>query len=363
MVRSLALSGVVLSAMFVVSVTAQVPTTGAGLYDLACARCHGDDGRGVEPDQVAFDVPVPDFTDCSFSSREPDADWIAVASEGGPVRGFDETMPAFGEALNEEQLQQVVDYIRTFCDSDEWARGELNLPRPLVTEKAYPEDEAVSTVSTELERPGAVVNELVYERRVGARHQLELKIPFGIRESQMGGDWRAGIGDIAVGWKTVVFHSLSSGSIVSLGAELNLPTGEVDGFGRGTTIFEPHIAVGKLLPSDAFIHLQAVAEFPADPDVADSEFKWRGVLGRTWTRGRFGRAWTPMVEVLGETEFQGGPVNWDLVPQLQVTLNTRQHVLGNIGIMIPVSRSDTRSARLLLYIMWDWFDGGFFAGW
>lgn len=362
--RSLVLCGMGLSAAVCAdAAAAQVPTTGDGLYELACARCHGGDGRGVEPDQVAFDVPVPDFTDCSFASREPDADWIAVAFAGGPVRGFDETMPAFGEALSEEQLGHIMDYIRTFCGNDDWPRGELNLPRPLITEKAYPEDEAVTTISTELEQPGAIINELVYERRVGARHQLEVKVPFGIRESSTGGDWTAGIGDIALGWKTVLFHSLPSGSIVSLGGEVKLPTGKADVLGKGTTVLEPFLSVGKLLPNDAFVHLQAVAEFPVETDVASSEFKWRGVLGRTWTHGQFGRAWTPMVEVLGETEFHGGPVNWDLVPQLQVTLNTRQHVLANIGVVLPISRSDTRSASLLVYLMWDWFDGGFFAGW
>jgi mono/diheme cytochrome c family protein len=359
MPRSLPLLGFVLSTTaFVTSAAAQIPTTGEGLYGIACARCHGDDGQGVEPDQIAFDVPVPDFTDCSFASREPDGDWIAVAYEGGPVRGFDETMPAFGEALNEEQLKLVMDYIRTFCGNDDWPRGELNLPRPLITEKAFPEDEAVTTISAEFQQPGAIINELVYERRVGARHQLEVKVPFGIRESSTGGDWTAGIGDITLGWKTVLFHSLQGGSIVSLGGEVKLATGKVGVLGKGTTVLEPYLSVGKLLPNDAFMHLQAIVEFPVDTDLAESEFKWRGVLGRTWTSGRFGRAWTPMVEVLGETGFHGGPVNWDLVPQLQVTLNTRQHVIGNIGIMLPISRSDTRSARLLLYIMWDWFDGG-----
>ena len=93
----------------------QIPADGEGLYGLACANCHGTDGAGVEPGNVAFTVPTPDFSDCSFSSREPDADWIAVAHEGGPVRAFDETMPAFGDALTADQLQLVMNHIRSFC--------------------------------------------------------------------------------------------------------------------------------------------------------------------------------------------------------------------------------------------------------
>ena len=122
------MSGAVSSALLALPANAalsarQIPTDGGGLYDLACANCHGMDGAGVEPGDVAFTVPTPDFTDCSFSSREPDADWIAVAHEGGPVRAFDETMPAFGEALSVEQLQLIMDYIRSFCDNNRWPRG------------------------------------------------------------------------------------------------------------------------------------------------------------------------------------------------------------------------------------------------
>ncbi|HET9372726.1 MAG TPA: c-type cytochrome, partial [Vicinamibacterales bacterium] len=58
---------------------------GAQLYAEACAACHGADGRGTDPASISLPVPTPDFTDCSFATREPDADWIAIAHEGGPV--------------------------------------------------------------------------------------------------------------------------------------------------------------------------------------------------------------------------------------------------------------------------------------
>ncbi len=55
--------------------------------------------------RVGFDTPLPDFTDCSFNSREPAADWMAVSHDGGPVRAFDARMPAFGEALTAAQIE------------------------------------------------------------------------------------------------------------------------------------------------------------------------------------------------------------------------------------------------------------------
>ena len=80
------------------------PTTGEGLYEIGCAKCHGKTGTGVPLDQVGFDVPLPDLSDCSFATREPDFDWIAVSHQGGPVRGFDFSMPAFGEAFDVDVL-------------------------------------------------------------------------------------------------------------------------------------------------------------------------------------------------------------------------------------------------------------------
>ncbi|MFW5947846.1 MAG: cytochrome c, partial [Gemmatimonadota bacterium] len=85
-------------------------------------------------------------------------------------------------------------------------------------------------------------------------------------------------------------------------------------------------------------------------------------LGKTFTSGPFGRAWSPMVEVLGSRALESGAeVEWDIVPQMQVTLNTRQHVMANVGVRIPTD--DAREPEVLLYVLWDWFDGGFFEGW
>jgi mono/diheme cytochrome c family protein len=343
---------------------------GADLYLNACATCHGRDGRGAADANALLPTPVPDFSDCSFASREPDPDWAAIIHAGGPVRGFDRMMPAFGDALDGDQIAAVLDHVRSFCGDANWPRGELNLPRALMTEKAYPEDEAVWTTTVALDGPGAVSNEIVYERRFGARNQIELKVPL-VASHEPDRPWTFGAGDLALGFKRALAHSLARGSIVAAAAELIVPIGdESAGAGSGTWIFEPFVSFGQMLPSDSFVQAQAGLELPADTGRAEREAFWRVVAGRTWTQGPlgFGRAWTPMVELvaarpMGTENDDPARTHWDLVPQVQVTLNTRQHLMLNVGVRTPLNDRDGRRTSLMVYFLWDWFDGGLRDGW
>src|ERR1044072_19876 len=119
--------------------------TGKQIFEAACAACHGVDGKGQPQSPLGFEPPAtfPDFSDCSSSSREPDSHWSAMIHEGGSNRGFSPIMPSFREALTTVQIRRVSEYVRTLCADRSWPRGNLNLPRPLFTEKALPEDEEV----------------------------------------------------------------------------------------------------------------------------------------------------------------------------------------------------------------------------
>src|SRR5688572_26214425 len=255
------------------------PADGRSIYLDACAGCHGPDGRGLDRALVAFEEELPDFTDCSFGSREPQADWIIVAHQGGPVRAFSEMMPSFGEALDEAELELVVEYVSSLCTDAAWPRGELNLPRSLVTEKAYPEDEWVLENESDLEGSGSFLHTLIYEKRFGARSQVELALPFGFRRVDLAGGgaaWSSGFGDVAIGVKHTLVHGLESGRILSVVGEVKLPTGEeADGFGSDASALEGFLAFGQLLPSDAFIQLQAGAERSL-ADGAETELFWTG---------------------------------------------------------------------------------------
>lgn len=346
-----------------------LPQSGEELYAHACAACHGVGGAGAPASRLGFDVPMPDFTDCNFATREADSDWVYVSVEGGPARGFSRLMPAFGDLLSRPQIKKILAHIRTFCSNGDWPRGELNLPRPLVTTKAYPEDELVLSTEVTVEGPNTIFNELIYEQRIGARSQVELIIPFGWSEQKDADDgsteWSSSVGDIGLGFKHVLYHELDTGSILSLGTEIFLPTGDEDqGFGSGTTVLEPYLAYGQILPGGFFAQVQAGIALPYDNDDVGEEIFWRGMLGRMFNLGRYGRRLSPMVEILGSEEMvSGADTNWEVVPQVQITLNRRQHVRLAAGAQIPLNNTDGRETVYIAYLLWDWFDGGLFEGW
>ena len=160
----------------------QTVAPGEALYRAACVTCHGPDGKGSPRPLVGFEVALPDFTDCSFASAEADADWFAVIHEGGPVRGLDRHMPAFGSALTPDDITLAANHVRTFCREPAWPRGDLNLPRAMFTEKAFPENEALWVTRISRGPEPSIGNDLIYERRIGARTQVEIVAPVDFQQ-------------------------------------------------------------------------------------------------------------------------------------------------------------------------------------
>jgi hypothetical protein len=275
-------------------------------------------------------------------------------------------MPPHGQSLGAETLQLVIAHVRTLCRDARWPAGELNLPRPQITEKAFPEDEAVLELVANAEGDTAATLNAVFEKRLGARGQLELALPLEIA-ADAGSENKAGVGDVALGAKLALWHSKERGGIVSVAGEIVLPTGDRDrGLGGGTVVLEPSLLWGQLLPRDFFLHAQLLGELPTQGDRGDDEAQLRVALGRSFFEdGGFGREWAPMLEVAATRVFARGAPDFevDLAPQLQVALNRRQHVRLSLGARVPVTQTRERPVRALLYVLWDWYDGGLADGW
>jgi mono/diheme cytochrome c family protein len=340
--------------------------TGKEIYQAGCVACHGPDGTGQSEDLAGFTRPdtFPDFTDCRTSTREPEVQWRAIVTNGGPARAFSQIMPSFKDFLTPDQIDKVVAHLRTFCRDRAWPKGDLNLPRALVTEKAFPEDETVVTSAVNVKGAPGVGSAVVYEKRIGARGQIEAQVPYNFTHET--GSWSSGFGDVLIGYKYAVFHSMKTGSILSLLGEVAAPTGNpANSIGSGSTVFEASAAYGQLLPSNSFFQLHTGFELPAHTDILPNAYYLRTALGKTFaTRGGLGRRWSPITEFVYDRNLvHGAQNNWDVVPQIQIPLSRRLHILGSVGVRVPVNHTANRHVQLMFYVLWDYVDGKLNKGW
>jgi len=340
--------------------------TGEHIFKSACIACHGPDGRGTPEAISGFTKPdtFPDFTRCDQTTPEANSAWKAVITYGGPYRGFSQIMPSFGQALTSQQIDEVVHYLRSFCRKQSWPRGELNLPRAIVTEKAFPEDEEVISAAVNAQGAPGVTGHIIHEQRFGQKNQIEVDVPLMFEDQNH--TWYGGVGDTTFGLKRVMFSSLKSGSILSLQGSVIAPTGNKDrGFGSGTTTFETFASFDQLFPTNTFIQTQFGADLPRHTDIAPQSIFFNTAIGQSFAGDHgLGRLFTPMIEFVSTRDLiDGAKMDWDVVPQLQVTISKRQHVRADLGVRVPFTNTAGRPVQLVMYVLWDWQDGKINEGW
>ena len=88
---------------------------GRQTYGTYCANCHGVSGNG-EGLSAKWINPLPrDFTECKLMAMYKDADLLKAIKDGGPAAFVSYNMPPWGAILNDEQIDDVLAYERSFC--------------------------------------------------------------------------------------------------------------------------------------------------------------------------------------------------------------------------------------------------------
>jgi hypothetical protein len=306
------------------------------LYREWCSSCHGEDARGVGRSSTRLEVPATDLAGCAVSSAEPEDLWVAIVRDGGASVGLSMDMPAFGEGATVEQLQAIIRYIKSLCGETGWPPGELNLPRPLLAEKAFPENEVV------IETRGRVQG-LIYERRIGRRLQIE-----GV--ARMLADSAGGFHSATAAVKYNAWHSLARRALASVGLEVTPPLKA-----QGLWEIEPYIAYGANPGGGAtVIQGELVAPWEETEGVTGAELRLG--IGRQIDRV------VPMLEA-GWTVPREGQQEFALFPQTWIQLSRLGHVAASIGVEIPLAGTAPRAARLLAFVLWDFGDGPLLRGW
>jgi mono/diheme cytochrome c family protein len=336
------------------------PTAIAEQWTAWCARCHADDGSGKVNEPTITVVPM-DFTDCRIASGEPDADWERAIAKGGPGVGLSSQMPAFEDSLNADQIRAFVSHMRTFCTEPGWPSGNANFPRPILTEKAFPENEflILPAVSHFNEAPAPSITEAtlvaLYERRIGRRSMIEIEVPMVGTNSLT--TWTSGIGDMAVAFKHAIYDRADVPRIVSLGLEAVLPSGDrFKDHGSGTTIFEPFVSAGAML-RNWYLQGELKVALPVDRLRAARAVVYRGYVGRDTSEAP--NTWTIGVELNGEGQYrlQGLTTNVvALTPQVRKGLTGTGALAAAGGVTLPINKRDAQGVKWVGYLLWEYLE-------
>lgn len=99
---------------------AQQVARGRAVYMQNCMECHGENGKGQPGDWRVRDAqgrfPPPPLDDSAHAWHHPTAVLLEVIREGSP--GGQGNMPAWKGKLSEQEMQDVVTYIKSLW-SDE----------------------------------------------------------------------------------------------------------------------------------------------------------------------------------------------------------------------------------------------------
>ena len=91
---------------------------GCVVYRHYCLNCHGDEGKGDGFNAYNLDPKPRSLADSAFQAQHSDSDLVAAIRSGGGAVGLSTGMPPWGRTLNERQIQDVVDYLRTLVASE-----------------------------------------------------------------------------------------------------------------------------------------------------------------------------------------------------------------------------------------------------
>ncbi len=325
---------------------------GREIFQKHCSLCHGADAKGTG--QLAATLPrkPANLTDCRLTAEDPVEIIQGVIRHGGPYVGLSSVMPAWQGTLLESEIADVAAYVKSLCTDPNWLPGDLNFPRPLITGKAFPEQEVI--VGGRFGRNSREVTEVfgTMEYRVDGLSNVEITTR-GLFIHPDSGSSESGFGDMTLSAKRVMVYSLEHRALATLGVEVNLPTGrEPRGLGAGEVVWEPNLRAGW--DWNQFV-TQAVARLILPQRSSN-------INAMTGYDVAFGRYFqpdprliiTPMVEFNGESRISGplkGVTISNLLPEVRV--QWLRWSMG-VGVQMPVSHLKEFDYRPLFDVVYEY---------
>ena len=85
------------------------------MYQDTCSRCHGAQGYGDGPDGATLAAHPRNFHDCDIMARDSDEKVFEEIKGGSASIGRSNDMPSWGEALTDDEIRNLLAYVRKFC--------------------------------------------------------------------------------------------------------------------------------------------------------------------------------------------------------------------------------------------------------
>ena len=259
-------------------------------------------------------------------------------------------MPPHKDTLSDEQVADVIAYVKTLADTGSYPPGEMNLFLPVRTKKAFPEDEIVYKGRyTRQDGEDTWKNVLEFEKRFGKAGQGILEFVH-VNSGPVNE-----LTDVEVGYKHAL--SFSKSHILSAAAVLAIPVDQQDTDGE----LQAYFAFATVISPSWIFQSSLRFKFPVD-GASDGEAELAGIVHYVhtpWPRSVF-----PALEVVAERPFRSrnGDLEWTALPQIRIGLTRGGHVALNLGLELPLS-SQPWDSSIHLTLLWDFADGSFFKGW
>ena len=111
--------GVIIISLFLTSIAfaavAGDAAKGKDIYAKSCASCHGPAGKGDGAAAAALNPKPTNLADKAAMSKLDDAALTNVIAKGGAAVGKSPLMPPFNGQLKDQDIKDVVTYIRSLA--------------------------------------------------------------------------------------------------------------------------------------------------------------------------------------------------------------------------------------------------------